>query len=721
MPRIEIRRHPSGVPFVKARTEKDLFHGLGMIHARERRLQMQTLRIFGEGRAAELFADVPVLFDYDVKLRSLGLAADARAQAAVLEPDLSGLLDAYVEGVNAVAFAGGRPRRTLEMRLIGVRPERWEPWHSLLALKVMAFVGLAEIQEDAERFVIEAVRRGVDADKLRELFSPYLANIDVDLIKSLGSARGVSENPAPAGMMAAAGSNAFAVAGTHSASGAALLANDPHLQCNRLPAIWMEAMAEFEGRRLVGSTLPGGPGFISARSPELAWGVTYSMADVIDFFVEEVKDDRVRRGDGWKPLEVRTERIGRRGKEPATIRVRESNRGIIEGSGDGRFLAMAWAGRSGTGAGAFRALHALVHATSVDQGMEIVRHTDIPPLNWVLADRAGNIGWQLGGRYPVRCEGWSGLHPVPGWDEEFAWRGFREPGGLPHVKNPASGVFVTANHNRNDPGQPPYISVPHPDCRAKRIEKILKPPGKIHLDMLRVAQLDVMSLQAERLLPRLLPHLPECAEATALRQWDHRYTPESREATLFENLRREVLLSVFGDRGLDRGWLTWLMDETSLDIFLFGHFDDVLAKGDSRWLPAAERDGIIRESALRAFARPWPAWGEVSRFSLDHVLLGKRLPAILGFDKGPFALAGSRATPRQGSLFHRYGRPVLVAPSFRFLCEVGPEVTADTCLPGGPAEARFSGRYATGVKDWLAGDYKKLSFDDDTAVELSID
>ena len=39
-----------------------------------------------------------------------------------------------------------------------------------------------------------------------------------------------------------AGSNAWAVAPSRSATGTALLASDPHLEVNRLPAIWYEAV-----------------------------------------------------------------------------------------------------------------------------------------------------------------------------------------------------------------------------------------------------------------------------------------------------------------------------------------------------------------------------------------------------------------------------------------------------------------------------------------------
>jgi len=343
--------------------------------------------------------------------------------------------------------------------------------------------------------------------------------------------------------------------------------------------------------------------------------------------------------------------------------------------------------------------------------MELVRQTDVPPLNWVMADREGNVAWQLGGRYPVRREGWSGLYPVPGWDPANDWRGWRSPEGLPRVVNPDRGVVISANDNRNDPDQPPYISLPHSDCRARRIAKLLRPPGKIHLDMLRIAQLDTRSLQAERLLKGLLPLLPESEETAALARWDYRYIPTAREPTLFENLWRELVLTVFGDGGLDRQWLAGRLDEGSLHAFLFGQFDDILLKRESLWLPASQREATIRAAAERAFAQPSPLWAQRAQVPYGHLLLGGQLPRFLGFDRGPVPIAGGRASPRQGSIYRRAGRTHVIAPSYRFLAEMGPEPTIESCLPGGPSEHRFSRHYASELRAWQDGRYKTVSFD----------
>ena len=68
-----------------------------------------------------------------------------------------------------------------------------------------------------------------------------------------------------------AGSNAWAVAPERSASGSALLACDPHLEVNRLPAVWYEAELHWDDNYVLGASLPGCPLFAVARTRDVAW------------------------------------------------------------------------------------------------------------------------------------------------------------------------------------------------------------------------------------------------------------------------------------------------------------------------------------------------------------------------------------------------------------------------------------------------------------------
>ncbi len=74
-------------------------------------------------------------------------------------------------------------------------------------------------------------------------------------------------------------------------AGGALLASDPHLEVNRLPALWYEAVLRWDNDWVMGATLPGCPLFAVARTSRLAWGVTYLKGDTSDYFIEDCRRD----------------------------------------------------------------------------------------------------------------------------------------------------------------------------------------------------------------------------------------------------------------------------------------------------------------------------------------------------------------------------------------------------------------------------------------------
>jgi penicillin G amidase len=92
---------------------------------------------------------------------------------------------------------------------------------------------------------------------------------------------------------------------------------------------------------------------------------------------------------------------------------------------------------------------------------------------------------------------------------------------------------------------------------------------------------------------------------------------------------------------------------------------------------------------------------------MRHRLYGGRLPWWLGFDRGPIALPGGRATVHQGQLYRAGGRATTFAPSYRIVTDFGENV-AHTCLAGGPSDRRFSRWYASGLADWLARRLKRV-------------
>jgi penicillin amidase len=586
-------------------------------------------------------------------------------------------------------------------------------------IKLMSYVGLAQTQQDFEKMLVQAIRGGVSIDKLKRLTSPHLDGLGDATVEHIRALRWIDPLVPEAVRFLAvlpkvSASNNWAVAGARTAGSGAVICFDPHMEVNRLPAIWYEAVMNTDDDYRIGITMPGVPGLVMGRTRDLAFGFTYGFMDMVDYFIEECRDGRCRRSDGWHEVEVRTETIRRRSKDPLQITVRTTSHGVIEADStrdelpDGLYLARAWSNQARAGSPSMTALYRIFKARTVPEAQQILRNVTIS-CNWVLADRAGNIGYQQSGRLPARQH--SGLYPVPGWDDELAWQGDVDPGRLHAVLNPSDGFLATANDDLNPPNGPLVINLPMGSHRADRIRSVLADNHSVSIDDMRMLQLDLTSLHAERLMAMLRPHLPATPAADLLRQWDMRYDRKSIAATLFEEVYHELLRRVFGGGlfGVD-AW-DQLVSGTTVVADYYHLFDSVLLEGDPSWFGARRRDEVCAEvlhdvlDSIEVFSVP--TWGEQRKIMMRNVLFGGKLPTWLGFDHGPVALEGNRATVVQGQIFTAYGRSTSFGVSWRFITDMATDEVR-TILSGGPSGRRFSKWYRSEVDRWLAGEYKVL-------------
>ncbi len=703
---VRITRDSNGVPRVRARNWRDAFFALGWLHGRDRGAQMFMMRTVAQGRVCELLRDDDGLLEVDVYFRRFGFARDARRHIVKLQPPYADYAAAYVAGVNR----SWQTRRPPFLRLLGLRPEPFEAADILLAAKLMSFAGLAEGQRIGELFVMQALRNGVGTEKLSALL-PALDGVDETLIGNISavpamfpSARGESRLPV------SGGSNAWVVAAHRSQSGAPLLASDPHLEVNRLPALFYEAELSVGDDWVKGATVPGTYSFVVARTGHLAWGVTYSCADTSDFFVERCKDARQLRDGDWYDLIRRDERILRKRHAPHVFTVYETNHGILEGdaAGDGDHLCWNWVGLGEGGLGVLQSLVDLIHCGSVEQAQATVRQIDIPTLHMVFADAQDNIGYQFVGAVPKRGVGWSGLAPRPGWLAANDWQGYLDPErDVPSELNPPQGHIAVTNEARQCPAGPRLATFWLSDYRRLRIEQLLAGRHELGPGDMQRLQYDLVSLQAERFLAEYLRCMPEDPRRESLQNWDGRYSTDSAEAALFEAIHQEVLIEVFGSGGFGHSWLRHLFEQTCLYASMVGYFDDVLAQADSLWLPASERAERLGAGIKRGFDRPETSWGVKNQVLFRNLMLGGRLPRLLGFDRGPKPLPGNHATVHQGTLLNLGGHRSSFAPAYHFVTDMA-GAAAWTNLPGGPSESRFSDWYVSDLWRWLRGEYKRI-------------
>src|SRR5690606_26801389 len=156
--------------------------------------------------------------------------------------------------------------------ILKAKPGPWTPVDSLVLIRAIGFelnfawrsillgalLDAAEVPDDVARLVWPHVPRGapsiVDRAAVAQMAREHLFDREAaDVALGFGNAAGV-------------GSNCFAVAGSHTVSGEAMLANDTHLTLTA-PVPWHEVHLVGGGLDLHGFALAGMPGIGLGRTP----------------------------------------------------------------------------------------------------------------------------------------------------------------------------------------------------------------------------------------------------------------------------------------------------------------------------------------------------------------------------------------------------------------------------------------------------------------------
>ncbi len=670
----------SGVPHVEAQSARDAFFAHGYLHARDRLWQMELNRRTARGELAELFG--PVALQADRFLRRLGFRRAAERDLARLTADGRDALDAYAAGVNAYV---ARHRRPIEFVLLRSRPRQWSPIDTLAFGRYMGWT-------QTENLPTEIVRR--------------------QLAGTLGTERAAALEPGDpaAGVLALTGlaggaSNNWVAAPARSASGHALLANDPHLY-PRIPAVWyMAHLRSADGLNVIGATLPGVPGVLIGHNSRIAWGITAGMADCEDLVDQD--DEAVG------AAAVVREEINVKGKGSVTEEVRLTEAGPILNGTLGVPIdgpALAWRSVISDGAAPIDALLTLNRATDWAGFQRAMEQWDFPCLNFVYADVDGNIGYRMAGRVPLRQDGkWVSVVP------------FAE---MPAALNPDEGIFVSAN---NRPAVPIRYALARDwidDYRWTRIVQLLRSRPRHTLEDFQAMQQDLTSVAAQRVaarLARLAPGDGLPAEVMArLRGWDGRLDSESAQGAIYQVFRIElvrVLYLELGDepilRVLGRGPDPVLAPVTA---FFFRGSSELFARLD-------QADESLVRAALVAALRflgdrlgpdmdRW-RWGDLHRIRFQHPI-GLGVPVLdrlLSLSRGPYPIGGDADTVAQAGVdpWNPFTATAF-SVSYRQVFDTGDWDRGVFILPTGQSGHPASPHYADMVSAWRNGEYRSLPF-----------
>ena len=750
-----ICRDAHGIPRIYAADEADAFFALGFAMTQDRWWQMDLWRRTASGRLAEVFGDLSLgrgapsgqvgglsMAGADHFYRAIGLRRLAGADLEVHGPEGRELLRAFADGANAARRAGlDAGAYPPECVLLRYDPEPWTEVDSLCCGRLIAWLLSLSL---SCHLVIGRLRAHPHLAAILPSYpedGPAILDDGVspweDGLSLLAAAAGTR---VPFGGAAGTGSNCWAVSATKSASGGPLLANDPHLPL-RLPCVWYQFYLEWPGRRLAGATLPGVPGALVGQNGQVAWGLTHTMLDDADLYVETVDPadpTHYLAPGGPRPFHTLEEAIHVRG-EPAprrhTLRFTEHGdvrcpvvSDVLPGTRDGRVLSLRWTGlEPWAGLDVVRRMN---RSRTVGDFGEALRGFSVPAQNFLVADAEGHMAYYLGGRIPRRPTPSEG-GPLDGAAGRHEWEGTLSFDENPRATDPPSGILVTANHRVA--AHPPARWLPlfsEPPYRAARIRERLRAQAQHTPDTFAAIQADVVSAQASALVTGILGPLadrlgdPKVRAATArLLAWDGAMRAASPEAALYHVWYAQLLRRVI--RPPLEAAFPGLFDTYFSVFHLAVHAaDNVLLGEDPAWYPDGKAVAVgaallAAVEALEAAQGPDPAawrWGAAHALTLAHPLgavghpLGRLLARWLRLNRGPFPLPGDGMTVNlSGYTLAAPYRP-MVGPSLRLIVDLKQPDASRWVIPGGSSGDPLSPHYADQVDLWRRNEYLPMRF-----------
>ncbi len=662
---VQVMRDEWGVPNIFAENEHDLFLAQGYTHAQDRLWPMYFNMLIASGRLSEAVG--PQAVGSDRLLRTLGLRRAAETEWANMDPQAKEYLQAYVDGVNAY-ITTNRNRLPIEFTVLGFDPGQWSPVDSITYGNLVSFylAGNYRLEFLRARLITE-----IGEDRTRELLPPYDPTTPFiipdelqgyDFMKDVGFSTFDDLDALIGDAGAMWGSNNWVISGERTTTGKPILAGDTHMNLS-VPSLWY--MNGIHGGKFnsTGFTLPGVPGIVIGHNGTISWAITNLNPDVQDLYIEKLDNrqnpTKYEYMGKWEDIQVIEDTLKVKDAAPVAIKIYVTRHGPIVNDAvadmtQAEPMAFKWAmlGESKL----FEAILDINAASNWDEFRSALRNWRMPGQNFVYADTAGNIGYQMTSEVPIRNPNHSGLVPVPGWTGEYEWQGFIPFEEMPHVYNPPNGFIATANNKVVNDSYPYRITEEwDPGYRAQRITEMLAATEKWDVQANVELQGDTYSIPANNIRPYMLEIEPQNDEEAraieALRTWDLHFTADSNAATIFQTWYWFVFQNTIRDD------LSPTMAKDYLDgqyerhgRFHISAMSAILRDGNSIWFddvttPEKEnRDVILQKSLGQALdwlkekmgddMDKWQ-WGDIHQVRYQSLLASTGNPIFVQLYKVP--------------------------------------------------------------------------------------
>lgn len=520
-----------GVPHIYAKSTPDMFYAYGWAQTAAHGNLLLTVYGNSRGRASEYWGAKGTPVDAaennianDTWVWTNSIPQRGEEWLAAQTPEFRKYLDAFAAGINAYAAAHAdklseEAKRVLPVTTLDVitHEEKFVNFTFVASPRLAQPRGGAAVTEAA-----------LDPRMAPFTYNPDAPNLDME-----------------------DGSNGWAIAPSHSASGKAMLLMNPHLA-------WAGQQTYFQvhltapGIDLSGATQIGLPVLRFSFSPYNAITNTVNTNDSTDLFKIIPKDDGYLYDGKVLPFKTETHTFKIRQADGSfkdqELTIKSTVHGPIIRTDNGSPIAIRVAGLDKP-----YMLDQYWHMDTAHTFAEYetqLKRLQLPMYNVIYADRDGHIMYFFASNLPKRSEGnfsfWSGT--VPGDQSKYLWTEVLPYEKLPKVIDPPSGYVQNSNEPPwdaawptmiNPADYPAYVAPSWPHFRSDRALRMLSEDKKISFDMLLSKKLSTHMELADRMLPELLEAVNQYGTdkakkaAELLKSWDRNAEANSKAALLF--------------------------------------------------------------------------------------------------------------------------------------------------------------------------------------------
>ncbi len=618
-------RDARGIPFVRASGWHGLFEGQGYATACDRLWHIEHDRRRARGTLAEISGRRGHV-QFDAFARRARLTDLAQEGLARLDEPTRSMCAAYADGVNR--RLAEFPKLSSPFRRLGAPyPESMEDWEPL-AIFLVRHATFATWQQKLWNarvavacgpLAVARFSREPRSEATPVIVPPGVLDANHELPMTLSDTNPEwLEDLAPLGL-GMSGSNAWAVDGTRTETGAPIVAGDPHRALEAPNVYYQTGLAlTDEPVDAAGFAFPGVPGIAHfGQNLGTAWAITSAMVDYQDLYIERLDEAVVHR---------RTETITVRAEPDLEIECLTTRHGAIVSDGvTGVGLALASAGFDRP-AGSLAAVIPQLRAQTVEELDAALAAWVEPVNNFVLADRRGTIAYRTAGKVPIRpaINAWL---PVPGSVDTYDWSGYIADAELPRSVNPAAGAIVTANQRITTSDYPHVLGVhPHGPNRAARIWARLELEPQADVRAMSGIHSDDVSIGGRRIAALAVDRLGD---------WTGRMAVESVHAAVCARARHNLaslLASRLPEQLRVNPFAAWEPRATSASVEMW--VADAMGSwivDDERWLldEGESWTDVITSAVLLAVDEVGDrTWGELHH--LTPLRLGERERVDLG-------------------------------------------------------------------------------------------